>query len=380
MSTARGWRPARSGAAVALTLNQILGYTSLTGLIQATTTGIPDLLPPEFKRTYPTGRVLKDEGRYTQVYGQRRLPRRVEYGAPPYRAPLADIATKDVKLIHLYEDQPFAAHLFENVRAYTEYNPQNRGIQEIVRQIALFRKKFDNFRTASAVQALVQGKLWFDSAGNFLPTSSGAAVTIDYLVPANNQNQLNTLIGASWATANTDIPGHIRAVKRLAARLTGYPVRNAFYGANIPSYFAANNYVQAFLSRNPPMNAQYLESAELPDLFGLSWRPIYEGFFEDPTGAFQDLLGAGGQDTVVFTPQPSEDWWEVLEGSFAVPTDVYVGSDAEAMMRGLKTVYGMFAYGLIEGLKPPAVSTVSGDTELPVLKVPSSIFIADVVP
>ena len=64
---------------MAYTIDQLLGYVYLTGLVEAVKTGIPNVLPPQFwsikKQT------LKNMGRYTRVAGTRRTARRIEYSS-----------------------------------------------------------------------------------------------------------------------------------------------------------------------------------------------------------------------------------------------------------------------------------------------------------
>ena len=59
-------------------IRDLLGYVTLTGLIQATTPGVPKVLPERFSSIKKT--TVLDQGRYTQVYGNRQTARLAQFG------------------------------------------------------------------------------------------------------------------------------------------------------------------------------------------------------------------------------------------------------------------------------------------------------------
>lgn len=359
---------------MASNIQDLLGYVSLTGIINAQTPGLPDVLPPAFQNIKQN--VIGDSGRYTQVTGTRQTARVVQYGSAARRRSLRNIAIRDAKLMHSYEELALDPIVFQALREFDNYNKAEIAGQEVTRQVMNFRMLFTNLRKTAIMQALSNGIIYIDDDNNLLPSSSGAQYSIDFGMSANNQDQLNGIITASWANFSTDIPGQIRALQARALQDTGYPLRYAFYGRNIPSYMTQNNYVQDYLSRNPSVAKPYLDTAELPGLFGLTWVPAYEFFFQDNTETNNTVVDA---DKVIFTPEPSQEWWEILEGSFPVPTTLNIQSDAVAAMRSLKEVNGAFAYGCVVD-NPPSVVMRAGDTFLPVIKVPNAIYQADTVP
>ena len=110
-------------------------------------------------------------------------------------------------------------------------------------------------------------------------------------------------------------------------------------------------------------------------MFGVQWHPAYEAFYEDDTGTAQDLVGG---DQILFTPEPSMDWLDWLEGTYPVPTNVgAIAADAIGAAGNVSVASGMFSYGQVLS-DPVTVKHVAGDTFLPVLKVPKAIFVATV--
>ena len=357
---------------MAYTLQQILGYVALGGTIQKTVSGIPNPLPPSFFSR--TTKVIGNTARYTQVTGQRRTARHVKYGAPAVARELKDVATRDVELLHLFESQNIPPLIMQQLRNYDDYNVQKMGMTEVARQTKEFVQLFQNTRVAAVLQLLANGVLYWDRDGNLLPSSSGAKTTMDFNVSANNQNQLNGLLTGKWNNPSTDIPLFLRSLKQRAAQDHGYMPKIALYGINIPSYLTQNDYVLDYLARNPGQNAGFLQSAEIGQLFDFTWIPVYSSFFEDQNGTNQEIFH---DDAVTFLPEPDSSWWDILEGSYLVPTNLNGVADGEAALASLKQVHGMFGYGVVTH-NPVGVTTFYGDTFLPVLKNPDVAYMARV--
>lgn len=357
-------------------LQQIIGYVPLTGVIQATMSGIPNPLPPAFLKV--TEQIIGDAGVYTRLTGERRTAKLVKYGAPAVSANLRDVATQPVKLLHSFEKQSVNPIALQSIRNFDNYDLQRRGMQEISRQVREFGRKFQNLRVAATLMVLANGILYFDGDGNLLPTSSGAIDTVSFQMSANNQNQLNGIITASWATTTTNIPLQLINLEERAAQTTGYELTQAMYGKNIPTYFILNDYVVDYLARMPNMSTDYLKNAgKIPSgLFGYSWIPMYQTFYEDSAGINQSIWDS---DLVVFTPEVNGDIWDFMEGSYPVPTDVNITTDAVAAMSNIKDVFGGFSYGQATH-DPVGICTWTGDTFMPVMKNPDAYYQANVTP
>lgn len=366
---------------MAKTLQQILGARNLVGVIQGIKGGVPtDILPASFMRI--TRRVEGDHCTYTKIEGTRKTARMVLYGSPSRNRNLKGVSEVPIKLIHTAEHIIHKPVTLLNLKNMDNENKQKLGRMEITRQSREFRQLFDNLRMAAVFAVLSSGYVYFDEDGNLLPNSSGAFYTIDFQVPSGNKNYLDVfgtgaIIGATWATAGTDIIGDVVALKKAARKLTGYPIIEAFYGENILKYFLGNTVLKEMINRNTGFQTAFT-SNEIPDGFlGLKWTPAYEAFFQDDDGTNQDFWSG---DKIVFTPTPSPDWWEYIEGSYPVPTNLgSVHGDGAGALGNVTEVNGMFNYAILLE-DPVTIKQVAGDTMIPVLKVPGAIFIADVTP
>lgn len=366
---------------MAKTLEQILGAKNLTGVITAVKGGVPEVMPPAFFR--PTRTVEGNKCTYRKVEGTRQTARLVQWGAPSVNRGLKGVSEVPVTLLHSKEHIFHDPYVLMNLQNYANESKQKLGQAEIARQTGEFKRLFTNLRVSTIMSALCLGLIYFDADGNLLPNSTGATVSVDFGIPAGNKNQLDVfgagaIIGASWATAGTGIAQDIVDLKKAALQLTGYPLKYAFYGPNLLSYFLTNTQLKEIINRTPRYQASFSQNEIADPFLGLTWLPLYESFYVDKDNTVQTWAG---NDMVVFTPEISPDWWEMVQGSSPVPSTIYgsVATDGGAAMGSVKEAAGMFSYGQVLA-DPVTVKHVAGDTFLPLIKVPKAVFIADVTP
>lgn len=356
-------------------LQKIFGYATLSKAIWLTSQGVPNPLPESFMKSKT--KCVGANVRWRQFTGERRTAKKVRYGAKAVKAELRDVGERSAKCIHFNESMELDPLVFKQLQGPNTYE-HDPALYEVERQIESFGTKFGNTRVVAMVQTLKAGSLYFDANGNLLPSSTGASETINFGMSGDNQNQLNGIISGSWAISTSDIVMQLRKLRKRARRLTGLPLRYALYGENVPSYMFNNASVQQYLARHPTIRDKYLDglsAGEIPDgLFNFNWIPAYEAFYEDANGTNQDLWDA---DQVTFTPEVNENWWDVAEGSYEVPTTINIQGDGLAAMRSTKTVHGMGGYGLVIH-NPVTVESYYFDTFFPLLKNPDAIFQADV--
>lgn len=356
------------------TLQQILGGKNLTGVIQGVKPGVPkDLFPPAF--VTPTRTVEGDHCTYRKVSGTRKTARLVQYGSPSVARNLSGVSELPVKLMHSKEHITHAPAVLMNLTNLGDENKQKLGQGEITRQTAEFKDLFTNLRYSVVYSILRYGAVYFDGNGNLLPSSTGAVTTIDFGMSANNKNQLNGIISASWATAGTSIHAQIAALKKAARKATGYPITHCFYGSNILDDFLTNTKLKELINRTSVLQSGFA-AGEIPNGFlGLQWHPMSEAFFNDNSGTDQDWFSS---DICVFTPDPSPEWWEVIEGTYPIPTDIgKISADGAGALGQVTEAAGMFSYAQLL-TDPVTIKQIAGDTFIICLKVPNAIYIADV--
>ena len=254
------------------------------------------------------------------------------------------------------------------------------------------------------MSALTTGGIAFDSSGNLLPPdatthmiNSGAAWSINFGVPTGNTcnsatsykllpfggtTSILSVAGNpngywdvnSSGTQTPNILAQLKAIKKAGRKLTGLPITHAFYGLNIAGYIANDPVLQAII-RGSQRVAEETITAEIPASVGnLKWFPIDQAFFQDQNGNYQDWCSP---NTIVFTPDPSLDWWEVIEGTYPVPRSIQLANNLEAVLGNIQQVAGPFSFAQVT-TNPVTLQHFAGDTFLSILKNPSAIFIVDV--
>lgn len=362
---------------MAKTLDQVLGYRSLTGIITSPNGGVPNVWPEACFTGATVRPIVGDTAEWTQVPNSRRTSRSNNYGSKSREQDMVDIIGRVGKCVHSFEHINHKMNVLTALRNMEDMEAQKRGQAIVDIQTAEFRRKFNNLRVAAVSSIFRHGAVYFDGDGNLLPSSSGAVTTVDMQVPANNKNQLNSAISASWATDGTDVLGDLATIQLRAVQATGLPLKYAYYGKSICEYLTSNTTVKELLKANASMSEAFTMN-RIPKGFGienLEWRPLYTSYYVDNDGTDREWFPG---DFIVFMPEVTPDWYLMLEGSFEVPTSVNPTADANSANSDFKTVQGMFSYAHPTS-DPPGIKHLAGDTFLPALRNPSAVFLADVV-
>lgn len=367
---------------MAYSVQDILSWVPLTEAVEVVRTGIPKVLPPEFWNT--TENVSGVNARLIEFSGTRKTAKISPYGAPARQAEKVSLSDRGVILLSSREEVAFRDELLRILREWEDYKPQQQfAMREIAHQGEQFRQRFENLEVAAVSQTVANGGvLYFDADGNLLPTSSGAALTVDQGVPAGNKGGLDVfgggnIIAASWATSSTNIAQHVFNLQAAAVKKTGFPLKYAFYGANVPGYMSNNDSLKYFWARNQTYNQEYLEKNLVPEKFlDLIWLPANQAFFEDQDGTIQGIFPADG---VTFCPEVTKATYTLYRGSELVPTQFGPVADAVAALKSTTEVFGRGRYAKIKD-NPVEIIDIGFTHFLPRLKQPAAWFFADTTP
>lgn len=364
---------------MAFSIEEILGFVPLTAAIEKVKNGVPRVLAPAFYNRSPQFKLVGDKTRRINYSGTRKNARINPYGAPPRQITHLPLESQDIRLLHTEESINFSQELFMQLREFASYTVQVMAQQEAKRQVMNSTFRQTNLESSCVHSMLANGKLWFDNDQNLLGSATNADLTIDYGVPANNRNQLNGIISASWAISSTDIVGQINAIKAQALYTTGYDLKYALYGKNIMTYMMQNAAVQAYLRYNVTKADYWLQSGQIPPgLFDLEWVPMQRAFFNDVNDATVQIFDG---DAITFTPDPGDpNVYGIYEGTTPVPKAFNVTGDVMAQYANIEQKSGRFGYGMMQLGPPMHLVGVYGDTFLPCLMNPAAYWFADTTP
>lgn len=366
---------------MSIDLNTLLKSTYLTDYVQSVKGGVED---SRLNPGYMT--VTEDSTSDTVEWFERKTNRQtatvINKGSPSRKVTKKDEIQRTAKALHSFEHIPHKAAVLEQLKSPVA-SEVAKGVGHFRYQAEEFARRFMNARKAAVFSALALGAIYYDGDGNLLPSSSGAVTTVDLRVPSGNKNQLNwdgngAIIGASWGTAGTDIPLHIKKIKRAARKLSGCPINEAYYGENILTYLSANTTVKEWMKSHGVLTSA-LSANSIPDGFlGIEkWYPADEWFFEDQDGTNRDFVGG---DAVIFAPTPDKSWYTMFNAPNLINTGgTQVFEDALAALNAMKTVTGIASFSALT-IDPPGINQYGMDSFLPTFLVPSAVFIADVTP
>jgi len=372
-------------------LQAILGAPNLSGIIRQVEPGLAsDVIPPEFMKV--GRRVVGNVFEATVVEGERRMARASAFGSPSQGFEAKGMGARAFSCVHTSHNIAFNANTLLALFKPNTTEMQDAASDEVEREIIDFKQTFSNLRTASVTSVLTNQAIYFNTVGEVQASSTNAALTVSYNIPAGNTGRLNPLgdgniISAGWNTAGTDIIAQIKKIKIAARKLTNFPIAHAFYGANVFGYLLQNTVLQAFLKHNPGWQQRFLEAAtqnEIPDGFmGLTWHSMEQAFLvnaqTNPGGSMsaETVNGIFGDDQVVFTPEPNRGWYDLVEGSELVPQTIDLVGETGVNLSDYKMEYGQWAYA--KSLDDPLrLLVIMGDNFLPVIRSPKCIFNANV--
>lgn len=366
------------------TLEELFAGRNLTAMVQGIKPGLPLAIPPEFMS--PTDRVPGHTFEWLEVDGNRDMATIVSQDSPAKRVGLRGYRRKSATMLRSFEAQTFTLNKLRNL-----LTQDGRGVRDemgrafVTEQTTEFKRRLSNLVQNTAQVMFFTWELHFNEKGELLTSSSGATTSITVSVPAGQKNQLDILgggaiIGASWATATTDIPGQLESIRQQMLELGGWMITEAYYGKNIAKYIAANDYAKTLIQQTPSLATQVFANANrVPTGFmEFNWRYAGHLYYVDAGGTVRRPVG---DDEIIFTPAPSDrSWWKLAVGSEMVPSGVIpVGADASAMLSNVQEVFGEFSYATLS-TNPLSIEQFVGHNFLPLVTATKAVCRADVTP
>lgn len=198
------------------------------------------------------------------------------------------------------------------------------GLRYVEAQIEYLAQRFSNIIEFQAA-AMCRGSYTFDQNDDDLEHRfTGGELSIDFQIPAGNKDGLDmlgggNLIGASWATAGTDIPLHLININKAFVELTGQGLAHIICRGQTWNNVINNDKVKAQAgSSYAPFDTYNRKSAGeftavLRALPWLQWHIVDYGLevWDGSAYTYETLLE---DDHAIFMPEPNPRWVEYIVG------------------------------------------------------------------
>ena len=124
------------------TIEQILAYRNLTGVIMAVKSGIPTIAPDSF---YRPGRSMSgNKGEYYRITGTRQTAQLVQFGAPSVRRNLRNVEDIPFTMFHTFQNQQWPMNLMIAITKMSELEQDQKGRQQAEYQTREFKREIAN--------------------------------------------------------------------------------------------------------------------------------------------------------------------------------------------------------------------------------------------
>jgi hypothetical protein len=399
----------------------LIAAPSLGRMIQLQKLGIIDIWPKSYWSPSMMISVPKDYLEQRANVGMRELAPISDYDGVSRTMQQRALGSVNLKCLSTRFDLKLDASDFVNLLNYTDLTVQEMGAAEVARQVKAGTTRMMNTRVALLTLAIFAQNIYADKNGTILPTSANAIYNRSYNIPAGNLGQLNILgggnvISAGWQTSTTVIQTMLLNIKVQSVALTGYFPTQAVYGVNVPQYITQNAALDQYLARDimnsGAFNPTFVQLGDLStrQLLGYYWYPGYMGQYQigadypgstpspysssvpysgntaypnNPAGQPQYVQMVGG-DQCAFLPDPSQvPWLSHVEGSYPIPNNYEAQvfspeGDAPSLKDFLSMRKGMWCFAQINRGIPTGVTFFFGDTYIPNIELPQTVFCATV--
>lgn len=361
------------------TIDMVLGAEVLLGATKIAAEALPSRhLPPKLLQGRPVG---SNTGYVMVGQGTNQVAKQAHRGSAARPITLSGMSRRPEMLLHSSNSIEIKADTLVNL-----VNPANGQVEqfakaEVAREVNECTKRSVNLRNAAITSLFGLGKVWFDINGDILPSSSNAVVTIDPGIPANNLNQANSMISASWETASTPIMTNLQNIQKqhlVNAKGRCGPIEHAIYGLDLFNYIYNNTQAQAMIQFNPVYQAAFAQGVIPQGFAGIkNWWPGYLGFYNNASDSTVTPFAA---DTLALFPEPDGSWYDLQEGVQPIPSGNFgSAADLNSLAANITIANGMFTYAF-GTLNPVGGTMVFGDNFLPAIHIPECVWVLDVKP
>lgn len=291
----------------------------------------------------------RDGGVIEQVYYpmQRTAAPGNTRGAPAKTLDLAGANVNYHAPIHVFNELSIDMNSMTFIRADNSNEVTDKGRFEILRQWDLFSFRLRQFKAAVLSKLLCDGICYFNPDYMVLESSSGAdtSKTIDWSVPSNNKNQLNTIIGTRWDQAGANILQDLDQIRIAAESLNAEMPKHIWTNSLAKQWIRGNTELKSFMVLNSTTAEKALNGFGDTIQFGdWTWH-FYDGTYVGADGS--TVRKFIGDTKAIITPDPGP-WFANFNTPELVPTSIELADTVDSAMGNFAKLYGDFSYAEIK--------------------------------
>ncbi|MCY2966293.1 MAG: major capsid protein [Planctomycetota bacterium] len=249
--------------------------------------------------------------------------------------------------------------IMKAIREPASYQLQKKGATEIGRVLAKFRARQIRFKELVIAKILTKGVVYMNALGQVLESSTGAAQTADFQVPAANQGNAGGLVTGLFSTVGTDIPAILESIVDQALTNNVPAPRHLWMNKSNLSSLRNNTKFQTWAANNEGPASQILRGQMIEDLWGWTWHFV-QSKYENSSGSMTPYIPATGVGSVVLTPDPTGPWVKATTGLNLIPKTLDLATTVDAALASIDQVYGAFAYAALNH-NPISIDAFLGD-------------------
>lgn len=274
-------------------------------------------------------------------------------GAPARQLDLQGATKKKFVPVHAYNEVVIPQASVDYLRMTERPEIQDRGLEEIKRQMELFARQHRATRSITLAKALSGGLIYFDVNGQVLESSSGAATTIDLGVGATHKSQLahvsngsSDIIGTAWDNASASILTDLEQIREAAEYDKAPTPRHVWLHTCGKPWILTNTEIKAFVQYQNPQAMQHLNvfSGGGDTLVIGDWTfHFYNGTYVGADGStVRPLIPKTG---AIITPDVNDGtWFRHYETSETVPLMEGIVSSYDQLASMTDKRFGDYAY------------------------------------
>lgn len=248
-----------------------------------------------------------------------------------------------VYMLRAFNEIGLSMDALQMLRRPSDVTLQEKGREEIVRQMEDFGDRHKVFRAVCLAKTLVEGKLYFNAAGQVLESSAGAAYTVDFGVADSHRSQLNpgsgNILTTSWDDPAAKILDHLDGVRIEAEKENAEEPRHIWLNHYAKRWLRDNTQLKAYVQGSPEMVDRVLAGSMIENLNGWTWH-FYSGTYTAADGTTQPYIPT---TRAILTPDLGP-WLRAANGSELITGYEGIRASIDEALADVTEVFGDFAY------------------------------------